>query len=315
MIERILQQDIFKQQPPVLVDVGASGGIHARWKKIARYAHCVAFDADDREMKLTESSSSGFKKLVTINRIVTDREEKEIDFFLTQSPFCSSALEPDMTALSAWPFQRLFTVERKVRLKAVQLMDALREAGVDRVDWLKIDTQGTDLRIFRSLPKEIQECVLVAEFEPGILDAYKGEDKLYDVMSYMHDGFFMSAMEVKGVSRLNPEISDSFSSMKQRALRVAHRTAPGWAEVTFMNLLRSGKRDVRSYQLLYVFALVEGQFGFAAEVAAKGLAQTGEGIFEEMHAHALKRVSGLSFRWPFFAVRNRLGRAFDSAFN
>jgi FkbM family methyltransferase len=253
--------------------------------------------------------------LVTINRIVTDREEKEIDFFLTESPFCSSALEPDMTALSAWPFQKLFTVERKVRLKAVQLMDALREAGIDRIDWLKIDTQGTDLRIFRSLPKTIQDNVLVAEFEPGILDAYKGEDKLFDVMNYMHDGFFMSAMEVKGVGRLSPGISTAFSSMKQRALRAAHRTAPGWAEVTFMNLLNSGNRDVRSYQLLFVFALVEGQFGFAAEVAAKGLDQTGEGIFEEMRTFALKQVSGLSFRWPFFAVRNRLNRTFDSVFN
>lgn len=315
MIDRILQQDIFMLQPPVLVDVGASGGIHARWKKIAKYAHCVAFDADDREMKLTESSSAGFRKLVTINRIITDREDEEIDFFLTESPFCSSTLEPDMSALAPWPFQKLFTVERKVRLKAVKLMNALQEASVDYVDWLKIDTQGTDLRIFRSLPKEIQERVLVAEFEPGILDAYKGEDKLYDVMNYMHDGFFMSAMEVKGVGRLSPEISVAFSAMRQRALRVAHRTAPGWAEVTFMNLLNTGKRDVRSYQLLYVFALVEGQFGFAAEVAAKGLAQTGEGIFKEMHTHALKRVAGLSFQWPFFAVRNRVGRAFDSVFN
>ncbi len=315
MIDQILKQDIFKHQPPVLIDVGASGGIHARWKRIARYAYCVAFDADDREMKFTESSSSGFRKLVTINRIVTDRDEKEIDFFLTESPYCSSALEPDMNALSPWPFQKLFTVERKVKLKAVQLMDALREAGIDRIDWLKIDTQGTDLRIFRSLPKTIQDNVLVAEFEPGILDAYKGEDKLYDVMRYMHDGFFMSAIVVKGVSRLSPGISATFSSMKQRALRAAHRTAPGWAEVTFMNLLNNTDRDARSYQLLYVFALVEGQFGFAAEIAAKGLALKGDQIFEEMRTHALKQVSGLSFRWPFFAVRNRLGRAFDSVFN
>lgn len=100
MIEKILKREDFRNQPPVLIDIGASGEIHSKWREIAPYSICVAFDADDREMTFTEKNSSGFKKLVTINRIVTDKPDKEVDFFLTRSPFCSSTLEPDLEKLS-----------------------------------------------------------------------------------------------------------------------------------------------------------------------------------------------------------------------
>src|SRR5258707_1616474 len=108
MIDHILQRNEFQNNPPVLVDIGASGEIHAKWRSIAKYSICLAFDADEREMSFIENKSSGFKKLITVNRIVTDRKEEEIDFFLTQSPFCSSTLEPDLDKLSIWPFQNLF---------------------------------------------------------------------------------------------------------------------------------------------------------------------------------------------------------------
>ncbi|MDZ4716527.1 MAG: hypothetical protein SH819_13770 [Cytophagales bacterium] len=314
MIDRILRQDIFKTNPPILVDVGASGGIHQRWKKIAPYAICVAFDADDREMQLTESSSSGFRRLITINRIVTDREDEEVDFYLTQSPFCSSALEPDMAALSRWPFQELFRVERKVRLKAAKLMNALGEAGIERIDWLKVDTQGTDLRIFRSLPESVRHEILLAEFEPGILDAYKGEDKLSELIGFMSKSYFMSRMDLKGVARISQTLMSGWPATKRRALRSAHRTSPGWAEVCFMNLLERN-HDRRSYLLLCAFALAEKQYGFVAEIAERGRQATNDPFFEEVKVDALKQISGIQYKWPFFALRNRLNRAFLAVFD
>src|SRR6266850_2998382 len=139
IVDRILQREEFQKRPPVLIDVGASGEIHSKWKKIARYAMCIAFDADDREMSFTEDQSGGFKKLITVNRIVTDQNANEVDFYLTRSPFCSSTLEPDMSKLSKWPFQDLFASEKKIKLKSVKLMDALQNVGVYNIDWLKID--------------------------------------------------------------------------------------------------------------------------------------------------------------------------------
>jgi hypothetical protein len=314
VIKKIFQRAEIQNQPPVLVDIGASGEIHNKWKEIAPYCICIAFDADDREMTFTEKHSSGFKKLISINRIVTDRPEKEVDFFLTRSPFCSSTLEPDLEALSKWPFQDLFTVEKKIKLKAVQLVEALVNLKIFYIDWLKIDTQGTDLRLFKSIPDAVSRKILAVEFEPGIIDAYKEEDKLYEVIHHMNKtDFFMSDIIVKGVQRLNPKMIQSLSGLKQRAIKGAHKISPGWCEVTYMNTLRE-PADKRSYLLAYAFALLDKQYGFALEIAEKGIKNAPDPFFDELRQYALRKISIIQFNWPFFAFKNKLNKAFDTIF-
>src|SRR6476619_4537424 len=99
LIQKILASSFFTNRPPVLVDIGASGEINAKWKEIAPYSICIAFDADDREFRIDERTNAGYKKLVVVNRIVTSAEVEAQPFHLTASPFCSSLLEPDLEKL------------------------------------------------------------------------------------------------------------------------------------------------------------------------------------------------------------------------
>src|ERR1700709_2524625 len=95
IIDTILQSTWFTNDPPVLVDIGASGEIHAKWKAIAPYCICLAYDADDREFHVTKQTNKAYKKLITFNRIVSAEPVGQANFYLTASPFCSSLLEPD----------------------------------------------------------------------------------------------------------------------------------------------------------------------------------------------------------------------------
>src|SRR5438128_45851 len=133
IISDILSSSWFENQPPVLIDIGASGEINAKWKKIAPWSVCIAFDADDREFKVSENVVSGYKKLLVINRIVTDRETALTDFYLTASPFCSSLLPPEKEKLSPWVFQSLFKVKKTVQLQTITIQQALREAGIQYI--------------------------------------------------------------------------------------------------------------------------------------------------------------------------------------
>jgi hypothetical protein len=311
VIERIFERPELKEQPPVLVDIGASGEIHEKWKRIAAHSICLAFDADDREMSFQEKTNSGFKKLITINRIVSDQPTAEIDFYLTASPFCSSTLEPDMNALAQWPFQDLFKVEKVVKLKSTQLADALKNAGLSYIDWMKTDTQGTDLRIFKSLPDDIRQRVVVAEFEPGIIDAYKGEDKLYQLIGYMTgSAFFMSSLDVKGVQRISHKEIASWPDMQQRAFKGSHKISPGWAEVCYINNF-TGNHTSRDFLLGWLFATLEKQYAFASEVAHKGFEATNDKFFSELASDSNARVKTNRMKWPLRVVRRKMGRVFD----
>ena len=79
----------------------------------------------------------------------------------------------------------------------MSLNTVLNDLGIDRIDWFKTDSQGIDLRLFKSLSNKIRKQILVAEFEPGIIDAYKGEDKLYQILEHLQlQNYWLSDIEI-----------------------------------------------------------------------------------------------------------------------
>ena len=71
IIDELLTRPEFADRPPVLFDVGASGHVHAKWRPIARYCVCVAFDADRREMGYLSKTDGGFRTLHVCPAIVS----------------------------------------------------------------------------------------------------------------------------------------------------------------------------------------------------------------------------------------------------
>lgn len=99
IIERVLNQPELKENPPVLLDIGASGNLHKKWQEIAKHSICIAFDADDRDMEHTIIASEEYYKLYVFNSIVMEKSEGKADFYLTRFPPCSSLLKPDLEKL------------------------------------------------------------------------------------------------------------------------------------------------------------------------------------------------------------------------
>jgi hypothetical protein len=306
IIDTILQSSFFKDQPPVLIDIGASGGIHPKWKTIAKYACCVAFDADEREFQISEEINKDYKKLIHINRIVTALPSGNVPFYLTQSPFCSSLLEPDEEKLRPWLFKSLFEVKKITSLPAVTLAETLQSAAITYVDWFKVDTQGTDLRLYKSLPQKIRETILLAEFEPGILDAYKGEDKLYSVMEEMQtQGFWLSSMNIKGTQRLQNSYSAQIGNfLSERIIK----TSPGWAELTYFR--KPGNLSFRSLLLMIIFALLERQYGFALELADYGKQQFQDPLLDECRKAVLVKIRKEKRKIPLILLKRKINKLF-----
>jgi hypothetical protein len=309
VIREILESRFFEGKPPVLIDIGASGEINAKWKPIAPYSVCIAFDADDREFRIDEKTNAGYKKLIVVNRIVTAEAVEQQFFHLTASPFCSSLLEPDEERLLPWVFKSLFSVERTTPIKAVTLPGSLNQAGISYVDWFKSDTQGTDLRLYTALPANLQSGILAAEFEPGIMDAYKGEDKLHMVMKEMDLGnFWLTSMIVKGTQRLKEDYAESFgASLIKRTIR----KSPCWAEVTYLK--DPGKVDTeRQFLLLFVFALLERQYGFALEVMDHAEKKFNDPIFRKCRLAVLQKIRAEKWKVPLVVLKRQFNKLFST---
>ena len=292
MIKSILERPEFAERPPVLLDIGAATHLHAKWKKIAKYSICIAFDPDARSMDYISEESSCFKKLHIFPAIVHPEIDGDTDFFLTASPECSSLLKPLTDALDHWFFADFYKFDQQTKLPSVTLKAVLKQLTLDYIDWFKIDSQGTDLRIFKSLGDDMINKILIAELEPGIMDTYDGEDKIFSVLDFMDKrNFWLSDFEIFGSQYLPRKFRENnFSPLERKVLPSIMKAAPGWTEICFLNKLKDSGFDKRDYMLEYVMAVIEDQYGFALEIADRGKELFDDKIFDEMFNYALKHI-------------------------
>lgn len=293
IISKVFEHSALKLKPPVLIDVGASGSLPEQWKLIAPYSICVAFDADTRDFNVTESDSENYRKLYLLNRLVAAKSTDESDFYLTRSPYCSSSLYPDNAALKPWAFSGLFEVDRTVTMPAVGLVDALGVIGVNYIDWYKSDSQGTDLRIFKALPASVISRIISAEFEPGIIDAYLGEDKLHQLMASMDsEPFWITQMRIKGSQRIDQEDLAELTSLQRQFISSFLKMAPGWCEISYLNKFDTEIMGLREYLLGWVFSSIHKEYGFALYLAKEGKARFTEPLFDEMLLSSRRALTG-----------------------
>jgi FkbM family methyltransferase len=297
IIDRILSLPEFIAEPPVLVEIGASGGTHRPWKALAPFSIGIAFDPDSREMQAVHNESAGYRRLHVFPAAAVPDETAAAEFHLTRSPYCSSLLRPDAAALGDWDFARLFDVERTTRVPCVSLAKALREVGVTRVDWFKTDSQGIDLRLFQSLPEAIRSRVLAVEFEPGIIDAYEGEDKLSAVLVAMdRPEFWLSDLRLRGTLRMSPDDALRLGGHESTRLVDVLRTSPGWGEMTYLNTFRGREPfSKRDWLLGWIISCVNEQFGFALDLARRAHAAVPDPLFGTLTAET-ERIIGEKLR-------------------
>lgn len=304
IIKKILAHHVIKEKPPVLIDIGASGSLPDAWKLIAPYSICMAFDADTRDFSVTESSNKGFKKLFMLNRLVSVRTSDEVNFYLTKSAHCSSLLVPDHSALKPWCFNGFFEVNEIARLPAVNLYEAMQASDIDYIDWYKSDSQGVDLRIFNSLSESLINAITIAEFEPGIIDAYVGEDKLHHLLKSMDDRpFWISSMKIKGSCRIEFNEMSKLNFLQRRMIGAFLKNSPGWCEISYINKFEGPKIDLREILLGWVFSTIKGEHGFALQIAKKGKDRFHEPLFDEMINTSRASISSIgSYLKCFLAV-------------
>ncbi|MFA6598972.1 MAG: hypothetical protein WCS69_14700 [Ignavibacteriaceae bacterium] len=304
LIDKILIRQEFIDDPPVLIDIGASGAIDAKWKTFAKYSICLAFDADDREFGYVTKENSGYKKLYVYNCIVTDVNSDQTDFYLTASPFCSSVLSPDQKALDDWSFADKFNVQKKVKLKARSLSSVLAELNIQKVDWFKTDSQGTDLRLFLNIDDATRDKCLAVEFEPGIIDAYVGEDKLFKIFDVMNNNnFWLADMKVKGAQRISPSELHSISQNNfiKKLIAESIKTSPCWGELMYLNTFK-GVFSKREYLLGWIFSTIMGQHGFSYHLALKAKELFEDPIFDELVASSKKTIILKVFKLKFVSA-------------
>jgi hypothetical protein len=256
--------------PPVLVDVGASDSPPKIWDTISSQAIYLGFDPDRRE--LPDIPHDRYLRSIIIDKALTAfSDQRSVNFYLTRSPYCSSILLPDQASLSNYLLSDLFVVEKEVSVPATTLTALLEDLSLPGVDWFKTDSQGTDLRLFQSLPDQLRSQVLAVDVEPGLIDAYQGEDLFVDThRELVKQGFWLSNILIGGAIRMRRSTADKIGDRFSELVTKSQRTSPVYCEARYLRdpewLEKCGAGKER-FLLLWVFAMIDEQYGFALDIA------------------------------------------------
>lgn len=175
----------------ILVDLGASGDEWETHIMFKQFADVLRFDADQREIKTFHSPQG--RKITTINKAVIDTDDAETTFFLTKFPYCSSTLKPDFDKLKSFTYVDWFELEKEMSIPAIKLGKGLLESSFSRIDWLKLDTQGTELRILASLDENVLRGISACEIEASLYQHYKEADIMPEIHRFMLERNFWIA--------------------------------------------------------------------------------------------------------------------------
>jgi hypothetical protein len=297
LIERIMEEPELKAAPPVFVDVGAAGGMHRAWRRLARHAIGIGFEPDSREAPAPGPAQRQFRRWIfcaglAVPAAVRDGRQ---DLFLTRSPQCSSMRRPMPEALGDWAFADFFEVKEVQGVAAVTIPDALAAHGLERIDWLKCDTQGLDLPLYLSLPEAWRRRMLAAEFEPGLVHAYEGEDRLPAVLETMAaEPFWLAELRVGHAARGRAGLlAARLGADSVRWVRRLGPAAPAWANVRYLRNFSVAPDGLgrREWLLGWAITTETGQHGEALAIADEGSRRWGGDLFAAMAA-----ASGRSLR-------------------
>lgn len=169
----------YQQCPLVLVDIGARGGLRAHWKCAEKYLKTIGFEPDDRSFaELTQSDSAKYLNIGLY------KEKTLLDLYLTRKEGCTSILKPNRTFLDRFPNGENYDILKTIKIKTDTLDNQLQKHQIKDVDFIKIDTQGSELFILEGATESLGN-VFGLEVEVEFVQVYKDVPLFADVDSFV----------------------------------------------------------------------------------------------------------------------------------
>lgn len=267
---------------PVLMDIGAAGCSPKPWRPLAPTATIVGFEPDERNPDV--KFGRGFKRSIMLSKVVVpDDQADEVDFILTENPSCSSLLEPDLEALGSFSFRDLFKVSRRTKLPATSLNRILAEHDLAGAHWIKVDAQGADLNLIKSLSEDNHRTLLAVDIEPGFIHAYKEEALFPECHTWLdQQGFWLADLQYQAYAKIRPETIEFFEKQgwNKKKLIAGLKKSPTAAEAFYMrrvSWLEREAKDSKLWLLAFAIATASNHIGHALDVLRSYEAAFGSG--------------------------------------
>jgi FkbM family methyltransferase len=161
-----------------LVDVGAAGGLHGRWRPLAEHIRLIGFEP------LDEESDDG--QTLTLP-CALGSSERDGELLVTKRISMTSLLPPARALLARfWDKPQHTEIVERLPVK-LRRLDDLAQRHAFQPEMIKIDVQGGEMDVLEGARECLTRSVLAAEIELSFIERYTGLTKFSGVVAFMDE--------------------------------------------------------------------------------------------------------------------------------
>lgn len=174
-----------------VVDVGSRGRVHPVFDEIAPLVGAVGFEPDPEECRrLNESAgAAGPYRSLAFLPFGLGLEDGQRTLRLCRSRGTSSLLRPNRTFIDRFPQADRFDVERELSVPVRALDSIVADPAIhlpERIDFVKVDTQGSELDVLLGARKTLDDQVVAVEVEVEFAPLYESAVPFREIDAHLN---------------------------------------------------------------------------------------------------------------------------------
>ena len=186
---RHVVKEVLKLNPQVtpltLIDIGASGDLPEHWMNIEKYLRVIGFEPDKKAHEELVAKAEQHRVYLPL---ALAEKTGESDFFITRKQMVSSMLRPNRKLLDEFPHPNRFDIVETIKMKTDTLDTALYN---ENADFIKLDTQGSELFILQGASETLSKKLLGVEVEVEFTEMYEHQPLFGEVDSFLRQSGFV----------------------------------------------------------------------------------------------------------------------------
>ena len=206
-----LYKDLLGNNKPVIMDVGARNGVHHKFlNELAENSliKLVLIELDKFEAKKLQSQS-----INVIDKALWYKKELR-KVFLTKNKSYTSTLKPNKNIIkgSYYYDREFYDIVGIDYVKTTTINEIIRNKKnkIDRIDFLKIDIQGAESKIFKSFTKKNWDLLLGCKTEAYSAQVYEN----CETIEYYFNKFYNNNFETYKIENISSLIRTSYKNKK-----------------------------------------------------------------------------------------------------
>lgn len=191
MKNKLLQKE--SKPSIIIIDIGCRWGFAERFLETkSQFPFKIyGFDPDKQEcIRLQKHYQSSPAGMVTCVPLGLAGKSGKRQLYLTSEPACSSLHKPIKFLSDNYPALNCISLEKTIEIDVITLDEWGRSEGIENIDYIKLDTQGSELEILQGGEKLISSarCIdIEVEFNP----IYEHQSLFGETDSYLRSQGFV----------------------------------------------------------------------------------------------------------------------------